>query len=73
MGAGFTSINTVGQLTRHLGRKYVNRMPSTFLIPKQIPPGFKKKKKKWKRKTRTRKQERKKMCLVYIGIHEVGG
>ena len=41
MGAGFTSINTVGQLTRCLGRKYVNRIPSTFLIPKQIPPGLK--------------------------------
>lgn len=38
-------MNTVGRLTRHLGRKYVNRIPSTFLIPKQIPPGFKKKKK----------------------------
>ena len=41
MGTGFTSINTVGQLTRRLGRKYVNRIPSTFLIPKQIPPGLK--------------------------------
>ena len=69
MGAEFTSMNTVGRLTRHLGRKYVKRIPSTFLIPKQIPPGFKKKKKKKNQTKKTRKT----MCLVCVGIHKVGG
>lgn len=64
MGAEFTSMNTVGRLTRHLGRKYVKRIPSTFLIPKQIPPGFKKKK---KRKTRTGKRER--QCVLYVLVY----
>ena len=65
MGAGFTSINTVGQLTRHLGRKYVNRMLSTFLIPKQIPPGFKKKKEMKKKNQNKKTREKENVSCIY--------
>lgn len=63
MGAGFTSINTVGQLTRHLGRKYVNRIPSTFLIPKQIPPGLKEEEKPEQENKRERK------CILCVLVY----
>ena len=66
MGAEFTSMNTVGRLTRHLGRKYVKRIPSTFLIPKQIPPGFKKKKKKEKQTLKSEKRENEKSWIYFL-------
>ena len=69
MGAGFTSINTVGQLTTHLGRKYVNRIPSTFLIPKQIPPGFKKKKKRNEKEKPEQENRRERKCVLYILVY----